>query len=418
MPPAISTRNLGKRYRVNHAVERAPYRTLRDSLARAATAPLRRLRREATSASEEFWACKDVEFDVQPGEVVGIIGGNGAGKSTLLKILSRITSPTAGEVEINGRVGSLLEVGTGFHPELTGRENIFMNGSIIGMSGSEIRRRFDDIVTFAGIERFLDVPVKRYSSGMHVRLGFSVAAHLQPDVLLIDEVLAVGDVSFQQRCRSKLANVGHGGAAVVVVSHDLAMVSRLAARCILIEAGRIMADDDTATVVAAHLSSFRPAAQTGPFADSCGPVAIYAACVRVECGNRNGPVNIDKPFTIDIDYEIRESLRACRIGIIVQRDIGEVILSSFDVDGTDGKRCSRQPGRYHAFCTMPPWLLNAGCYTVSLIADIPEDRLLSLHEHALSFTVERTASRSGFSEDRRPGLVVPMCGWNTERLSE
>src|SRR5438105_4705108 len=204
MDSAIRVENLGKRYVVNHELAGRGYRTFRESLVDWAAAPLRRLRGDAQPRYEQFWALKDVSFEVQSGEVVGIIGRNGAGKSTLLKILSRITKPTLGRVELNGRVGSLLEVGTGFHPELTGRENVFLNGSILGMSHKEIDRKFDAIVAFAGVERFLETPVKRYSSGMYVRLAFAVAAHLEPEILIVDEVLAVGDAEFQKKCIEKM----------------------------------------------------------------------------------------------------------------------------------------------------------------------------------------------------------------------
>src|SRR5688572_24610295 len=207
--PAIRVEGLGKRYRLVHGQERARYRTLRESLTELVKSPFRR-----KGSVEEFWALNDVSFEVQPGEVVGIIGRNGAGKSTLLKVLSRITKPSTGRAVINGRVGSLLEVGTGFHPELTGRENIYLNGSILGMSRKEIERKFDEIVDFAEVEKFLDLPVKRYSSGMYVRLAFAVAAHLEPEILIVDEVLAVGDAGFQKKCLGKIGQVAKGGRTV------------------------------------------------------------------------------------------------------------------------------------------------------------------------------------------------------------
>src|SRR6478736_94805 len=217
--PAIRVENLGKRYNLAHAAGgRAGYRTLRESLSGGVATLANRLRNRSRATTEEFWALKDLSFEVQPGEVVGIIGRNGAGKSTLLKVLSRITKPTTGRAVINGRVGSLLEVGTGFHPELSGRENVYLNGSILGMSRKEIDRKFDEIVAFAEVERFLDLPVKRYSSGMYVRLAFAVAAHLEPEILIVDEVLAVGDVQFQEKCLGKMREVGRGGRTVLFVS--------------------------------------------------------------------------------------------------------------------------------------------------------------------------------------------------------
>ncbi|HUR52967.1 MAG TPA: ABC transporter ATP-binding protein, partial [Gemmataceae bacterium] len=223
MTPAVRVEGLGKRYRLAHGQERAQYRTLRDSLAEFAKSPFRK-----RGTVEEFWALDDVSFEVQPGEVVGIIGRNGAGKSTLLKVLSRITKPTTGRVEINGRVGSLLEVGTGFHPELTGRENIYLNGSILGMSRREIAAKFDEIVAFAEVEKFLDTPVKRYSSGMYVRLAFAVAAHLEPEILIVDEVLAVGDAEFQKKCLGKMGSLtANEGRTILFVSHQLGAIAQL-----------------------------------------------------------------------------------------------------------------------------------------------------------------------------------------------
>lgn len=245
MPAAIRVEGLGKRYRLAQGGQRAGYRTLRESLVGAAAAPFRRRGNTAgIPTSEEFWALSDVGFEVQPGEVVGIIGRNGAGKSTLLKILSRITKPTTGRVEISGRVGSLLEVGTGFHPELTGRENVYLNGSILGMSRREIDKKFDEIVAFAEVEKFLDTPVKRYSSGMYVRLAFAVAAHLEPEILIVDEVLAVGDHHFQRKCLGKMSAISRAGRTVLFVSHNMPAVRSLCNRGIVLDAGKVVCAGD------------------------------------------------------------------------------------------------------------------------------------------------------------------------------
>jgi lipopolysaccharide transport system ATP-binding protein len=240
MPAAIQADNLSKCYRVNHAVARPAYLTLRESVTGALIGSIQRLRKglKTTVGHEPFWALDGVSFEVQPGEVLGVIGRNGSGKSTLLKILSRITKPTTGLARIDGRVGSLLEVGTGFHPELTGRENVFLNGSILGMSRPEIRRKFDEIVAFAEVEQFLDTPVKRYSSGMYVRLAFSVAAHLEPEILIVDEVLAVGDATYQRRCIDRMARLAAEGRTVVFVSHNMDLIPRLCDRALLLDAGR------------------------------------------------------------------------------------------------------------------------------------------------------------------------------------
>ncbi|MGD8683850.1 MAG: ABC transporter ATP-binding protein, partial [Chloroflexota bacterium] len=250
---AIAVKGLGKRYRIMH--ERAPYGRLSESLVNTLRMPFDRARGHRGVESEWFWALRDATFEISTGEAVGVIGRNGAGKSTLLKILSRITEPSTGEATIRGRVASLLEVGTGFHPELTGRENIYLSGSILGMTRDEIVRRFDQIVEFAGVEQFLDTPVKRYSSGMQVRLGFAVAAHLEPEVLLVDEVLAVGDASFQAKCLGRLEEIGSEGRTVIFVSHSMPSIQRLCSYAILLDHGGVVAQGATSDVVHEYLDT-------------------------------------------------------------------------------------------------------------------------------------------------------------------
>lgn len=300
-PPAIRVEGLGKRYRLAHGQDRASYRTLRDSLMNFVTALSRK-----QGTVEEFWALDDVSFAVQPGEVVGIIGRNGAGKSTLLKILSRITKPTRGRVEINGRVGSLLEVGTGFHPELTGRENVFLNGSILGMSRAEIATKFDEIVAFAEVEKFLDTPVKRYSSGMYVRLAFAVAAHLEPEILIVDEVLAVGDATFQKKCLGKMSDLATCGRTILFVSHQMSAVQSLCSHAVLMERGRIRSSGAKGRVIAEYIDSGSATSAVGEWigleADPDGGSA-RARFTGVRFGSEvaaaahhpfpNGPANFD-----------------------------------------------------------------------------------------------------------------------------
>ncbi len=256
--PIIQIEGLSKKYRLHHREAYGKYRALRDVLAGSLKTTLSLLRgkrlADSRARSEDFWALKNVSFDIHEGEVVGIIGRNGAGKSTLLKILSRITEPTRGKVTLNGRVASLLEVGTGFHPELTGRENIYLNGSILGMKRKEIERKFDEIVEFAGVEKFLDTPVKRYSSGMHVRLGFAVAAHLEPDILVVDEVLAVGDAAFQKKCLGKMSEVATSGRTVLFVSHNMATISNLCWQVVWLERGVVRTLGPARTIVTQYLS--------------------------------------------------------------------------------------------------------------------------------------------------------------------
>ena len=282
--------NLGKEYRIQRfgSSGNFGYRTLREDLVRLGKAPLRMLRGQSSHEQfEPFWALREVSFDVQTGEVVGVIGRNGAGKSTLLKILSRITKPTTGSVEIRGRVGSLLEVGTGFHPELTGRENIYLNGAILGMSRLEIERKFDEIVAFAEVEQFLETPVKRYSSGMHVRLAFAVAAHLEPEILIVDEVLAVGDMAFQRKCLGRMQEVGRSGTTVLFVSHNMAAVETLCTRAILLDGGRVVRQGEVVEL----LGEYRRRTMAAGWRAGESPFGVRAECsgpprCSMETGNR------------------------------------------------------------------------------------------------------------------------------------
>jgi lipopolysaccharide transport system ATP-binding protein len=326
--PAILIEGLGKKYRVTKGAQQGGYRTLRESLVDVVTAPLRRLRsaRDGAERAEDFWALKDVSFEVQPGEAIGIIGRNGAGKSTLLKILSRITKPSSGRAEINGRVGSLLEVGTGFHPELTGRENVYLNGSILGMSRKEIERKFDEIVGFAGVETFLDTPVKRYSSGMYVRLAFAVAAHLEPEILIVDEVLAVGDAEFQKKCLSKMRSVSQTGHTVLLVSHNLVQVESLCGRAIRLKKGQVVGLGRAADQVRDYLAESR--SEHGPMVDlrnrirATGVTSIITG-LSVSVGGLEGSViRMDSGFVLKLMYELPRKPRELRFGIILENEHG------------------------------------------------------------------------------------------------
>jgi lipopolysaccharide transport system ATP-binding protein len=371
--PAIKVEGIGKLYRLEHAA--AGSRTFRDLLTDMANAPLRRFRqlRGTDESLEDFWALKDVSFEARPGEVIGIIGRNGAGKSTLLKILSRIVEPTEGMVTMRGRISSLLEVGTGFHPELSGRENIYLNGSILGMKKKEITARFDDIVEFAEISKFLDTPVKRYSSGMYVRLAFAVAAHLDPEILIVDEVLAVGDAEFQKKCLGKIRDVSLSGERTVLfVSHNMAAVTTLCQRVIELKSGQVNADGDTQSVVSSYLSAKSYVhAEDGDLSAHPGraaglPVILTSARLREESGN---PVSAIKPgqrVTIELSLSSAEPLRNPKISMAFENSRGERIfaiatyLSPDSVSRITASSCVRAkfqfpaliPGQYYFEVTL------------------------------------------------------------------
>jgi lipopolysaccharide transport system ATP-binding protein len=351
---AVAVRGIGKRYRISH--EQETYGRLTETLSRAIRHPLRRGPR-----SEEFWALRDISFDVPRGEVIGIIGRNGAGKSTLLKILSRITEPTEGEAILRGRVGSLLEVGTGFHPELTGRENIYLSGSILGMRRAEIRRRFDEIVAFAEVDRFLDTPVKRYSSGMQVRLGFAIAAHLEPEILVVDEVLAVGDAAFQRKSLAKMGDVAHGGRTVLFVSHNMAAVETLCTRGLLLVEGRVEVMGDTAAVVASYLA-VTELPRTGDLAartDRQGNGRLRFTSLALS--GRTG-----SPSELRIGYRSEPGIRHVEIsvGLFTRRGEGAAYLSNV-ISGTEFDSLP-ESGTISCFIERTPLL--PGSYAVNLFA--------------------------------------------------
>ncbi len=358
---------------------------------------------------EEFWALQDVSFEVRRGEVIGVIGRNGAGKSTLLKILSRITEPTRGRAVIRGRVASLLEVGTGFHPELSGRENIYLNGAILGMSRSEIRARFDEIVSFAEVEQFLDTPVKRYSSGMYVRLAFAVAAHLEPEILIIDEVLAVGDVAFQKKCLGKMQDVAQHGRTVIFVSHNLPAVIDLTDRAVLLERGRVTATGASREVVSRFLSSLQSqqaaddiSGYRRPYRDA-GWVDIEAVKV---CGGPPGAAVIEPGEAISFDVTLRIH-RAVEEGIVVIRLLDESLQTVATVMSSDDDRCfSRGPGPHQLNCELAQMPLAPGTYLLSVGAAQAGGRLAwDVIEPLPGFRVTGEASDAWLRWPERPGVL-------------
>lgn len=364
---------LGKKYRIRHQ-RREGYTALRDVIADRARRLLRpRSRLENDSLEiEDFWALRDVSFEVKQGEAVGIIGRNGAGKSTLLKILSRITDPSDGRVELRGRVASLLEVGTGFHPELTGRENIYLNGAILGMSRAETGRRFDEIVAFAEIEKFLDTPVKRYSSGMYVRLAFAVAAHMEPEILIVDEVLAVGDAQFQKKCLGRMSEVARGGRTVLFVSHNMGAIRRLTQRCLVLEGGRLSLDASVQEGIDAYLKQATAGIADGVFTRDHGEARtqpFVAERVTTKSERESEPGNrfdCDHAFFVCIEYRATRRIPGLYGYMQLLRSDGTVIYEGDSFDGGDNSLDGVGEGRGMFVIRVPPRVFGPGTYQIYL----------------------------------------------------
>jgi lipopolysaccharide transport system ATP-binding protein len=415
--PIISIRNLGKRYRLGDALV---HDTLRDHLMHAARSVKGWFQSSAGKEAspgrpEDFWALKDVSFDVQRGEVLGIIGRNGAGKSTLLKILSQITEPTEGEIRVKGRIASLLEVGTGFHPELSGRENIFLNGAILGMSRREILRRFDEIVEFAEVGKFLDTPVKRYSSGMYVRLAFAVAAHLEPEILVVDEVLAVGDAQFQKKCLGRMKQVGSEGRTVFFVSHNMAAVNGLCQRVVWLDQGRLQQDGATEQITTNYLTSGarmtgRCEWPEGAANPNVNEFKLHAITLRNERGGVVSRFDNRESFSVEMEYEVLKPLPFCRVGIIVNTTDGVTVFDAYDVDN-EKIAPARTPGRYRSRCVIPGNLLNPDRYILSFNAGMPNVKNLARLDGVLVFEVEKGAGFSEYFHFRRAGIINPRLHW-------
>jgi lipopolysaccharide transport system ATP-binding protein len=375
---ALRAESVGKRYVLGP--QQAPYQTLRESLSSAARTALDWFARGAQSAADsgrgarDVWALRDVSFDVRHGEVLGVIGRNGAGKSTLLKILSRITEPSCGRATVYGRVGSLLEVGTGFHPELSGRENIYLNGAILGMSRADIRRKFDEIVAFAEVERFLDTPVKRYSSGMYMRLAFSVAAHLEPEILLVDEVLAVGDAAFQKKCLGKMGAVAREGRTILFVSHNMAAVRALCDRAVVLHAGEIAFDGSTAGAISQHLEVQANAALTSlrdrPDRRGTGRIRFVDVWIEDELGNRGDSFTSGQDVCLVAEYVAAndEPLGSLSVAFSMSGPMGEQLTDLWN-EGS-GAVWENPPPSGRVVCRLPRLPLNAGRYTFNVCGRI------------------------------------------------
>jgi len=376
-------------------------------------------RRTPPDPVDTIWALRHVSFEVERGQVLGIIGRNGAGKSTLLKLLSRVTDPTEGQARIQGRVGSLLEVGTGFHPELTGRENVYLNGAILGMKRTEIDRKFDEIVDFSEVETFIDTPVKRFSSGMYLRLAFAVAAHLEPEILIVDEVLAVGDAEFQRKCLGKMSSVAQEGRTVLFVSHNMSAILRLTERCLVLDRGKIVLQGPTAEAVDTYMTAGdvtsgerRWTAEDGTRADNpFRPIALRVLDGRGRVAER---VASTDPFTIEFEYELRNELTGLRVGLYLATSRGEPVFTSFDTDASQQFEAwsARPAGRYLSRCQVPGNWLNGGTFVLGVNASAFRIRSFFTEERALTLTVDPTGAPGSHWSEPRSGPLRPALTWD------
>ncbi len=421
---AIKVENLGKKYIIRHE-KQEPYKTFQDVLINSGKKIIRSLNPfDGTSGNtdgsvEEFWALKDVNFEIKKGDKVGIIGRNGAGKSTLLKVLSRITEPTTGKIHINGRIASLLEVGTGFHPELTGRENIFLNGAILGMSRAEIRAKFDEIVAFAEVEKFLDTPVKRYSSGMYVRLAFSVAAHLEPEILVVDEVLAVGDVEFQKKCLGKMGEVSKEGRTILFVSHNMTAIQQLCNRVIMLKDGSIYQQSDNVNkIVNEYLSTgknFKMSSWTNMHSQYTNKYFTPTRfAIENDEGKEIGSINNNEHICVVIEGMVQEHHEDLQIGYTLYDEQNNLIYRSLSTDQSKEDRIRLNIGNNILVSKIPKRLLNEGGYSLKLDISIycrewicnPDER-----SPEIFFIIEGGLSDSEYWVKKRPGIIAPNLEW-------
>lgn len=414
----IRAENLSKRYTIATAKNR--HDTLSDQLVHGLKSVIGRSDRLPRNGGKTFWALKDASFELKQGEIVGIIGQNGAGKSTLLKIISRITIPTYGSAQIYGRVGSLLEVGTGFHPELTGRENIYLNGAIIGMKKEEIRRRFDAIVEFAEIAEFLDVPVKRYSSGMYVRLGFAVAAHLEPEILLVDEVLSVGDAAFQKKCLDKISDTAKGGGTVLFISHNMTAVNSLCKRVIWMKGGTIVEDGPATDIITKYLA--KSVQQTDlaeevwdDMDDAPGNdmVRLHRVRVRRQDGRLSDPLSMQTPFQVEVEYW--NLVSDAHLHITLHLYNAEQIIAFTTGDMTQGPKPA---GLYRSVCHIPANLLNSGPHRFVVLVVKDASYAIYSHESQVSCNILDVREREAAWYGKEPGVVQPILQWTTEYLGK
>jgi lipopolysaccharide transport system ATP-binding protein len=426
--PRIRARGLSKLYRLGRLERRTRIGEVladagRDALRRARAGLRLRARPAATPGAGTIWALRDVSFDLAAGEVLGLVGPNGAGKSTLLKILTRITAPTTGLADLHGRVGSLLEVGTGFHSELTGRENVFLNGAVLGMRRAEITRKFDEIVAFSEVERFLDTPVKRYSSGMYMRLAFAVAAHLDADIMLVDEVLAVGDAAFQRKCLGKMGEVARGGRTVIFVSHNLAAVQSLCDRVLRLDGGRVVDEGDPGRVVSAYLqTSFAGAAERSwpdlRAAPGNDRVRLHRARVRPAAGAPGEPITVRTPFLLEFEYWNLQPGARLNLSLHVYNEHGVLVLNALPLEESVWQGRPLPAGLFRDVCRIPGDLLNDGRYWVELLVVRDESTVSFREPDVIAFDVLDSAELRGAWFGKWPGVIRPVLDWRTELLKE
>ncbi|MGB4595945.1 MAG: ABC transporter ATP-binding protein [Anaerolineaceae bacterium] len=415
---SIIVQGISKRYNIGVTRERAD--TLRDLITQSThkVGGIFRRKPEAKAGLDYIWALREVSFEVKKGQALGIIGRNGAGKSTLLKVLSRVTDPTGGYGELRGRVGSLLEVGTGFHPELSGRENIFLNGAILGMHRKEIEARYDEIVNFSEVGQFIDTPVKRYSSGMYLRLAFAVAAHLEPEILVVDEVLAVGDADFQRKCLGKMGDVANAGRTVLFVSHNMSAIQRLTQESIVLDKGSVLMRGPSAEAVDFYLN--RGLSKMGERFWEVDEVPASAAPFRplaIRILDKNGVVSdsvrsVD-PITLEIDYELSEEVTGLRVGYYLFTTRGEPVFTSFDTDSIElfDQFPARAKGVFTSRCVIPANTLNEGRFVLGINASSYQIKRYFQDDQALSFSVDASGAPGTHWPEARPGAVRPVLDW-------
>ncbi len=431
MAIAVSVKNLGKQYRIGAAQGKFRYNMFRDVIVDTALVPVRLVQAlrgtglRGTSNTATIWALNDVSFDLEEGKVLGIVGRNGAGKSTLLKVLSRVTEPTKGTVAVRGRVGSLLEVGTGFHPELTGRENIYMNGAILGMKRAEIDSKFDEIVDFSEVSQFIDTPVKRYSSGMYLRLAFAVAAHLEPEILVVDEVLAVGDAEFQRKCLGKMGDVAQQGRTVLFVSHNMSAILRLTSEAIVMNKGRLLLRAPTQEAVDFYLSSGQAQAgervwDTDEVPAASAPFCPISLKVKDRRGNIVDTVRSTEPVTIEFEYRLDAPLTGLRVGMYLSTMRGEYVFTSFDTDEPQmyEQFGARKAGRYISRCELPADFFNEGRYGLGVNASSFGVRRYFMDENALAFNVDISGAPGTQWAEPRVGPIRPRLEWKIVKIDE